>query len=125
MKLNRAKTSAAIACLYLLVSLTPAIDAINAGMPFEAVWLIIRQPVNLEITAVCIVLIVILWCQLSWARWLGVAVGTTQLMRIIWFWSAHLEIARESIVLHLLVVLFLLVLCIPDTMFVFGKEKTG
>ena len=115
MCINGAKIAAAISFLYVLHTVSAAIEAAFTGIPVSVIWFVLKQPQPLGTSIVCLLLGFGLWRQYRWAWWLGAAAAVIQLGRIAEFWVNAPSIATENLFPQAIVVSFLVVIALPST----------
>ena len=115
MYINGAKIAAAISLVYVLHTLSAAIEAAFAGIPASVIWVVLKQPQPLGTTLVCLLLGFGLWRQYRWAWWLGAAAAVIQLGRIAELWINAPPVATENLFSQAIVVSFLIVIALPST----------
>ena len=115
MYINGAKVAAAISLMYVLHTLSTAIEATFTGIPFSVVWFALRQPQPLATTIVCLLLGFGLWRQYRWAWWLGISAAVVQLGRIIELWAISPSVATDNLISQAFVISFLVIIALPST----------
>lgn len=115
MYINSAKTAAAISLMYVVYTLSTAIEAALNGIPVSAIWFVLKQPQTLAASTVCLLLGFGLWRQYHWAWWFGFTAAIVQLGRIAELWIYAPTVAIENLLSQAIVVTFLTVLALPNT----------